>query len=92
MSFAPDSEDVERIDRVLSTWRQGDVALDEQAFVHLGKSDQPLTEACARVARSRLASWIGRWRRRPLKSGGERAGAVSLGMRFDSHGRGTSWS
>lgn len=42
-----DSSAAQRIDAALHEWRQGDTALDELWFVHVGDPDQPLTEAAA---------------------------------------------
>jgi len=38
---------VKRVDAALEPWRQGDVALDEDWFVHVGDPGEPLTEAAA---------------------------------------------
>ena len=39
------SPEARRIDDALGAWRQGDVALDEIGFVHLGDPAEPLTES-----------------------------------------------
>src|SRR5258708_7791587 len=36
-----------RIDRALQAWRQGDLALEEEWFVHVGDPAEPLTEVAA---------------------------------------------
>ncbi len=43
----PGSDEAKRIDSALSEWRQGDLALDESWFVHVGDPSLPLSEACA---------------------------------------------
>lgn len=48
-TLAPDSDEVKRIDAALQEWRQGDIALDESWFVHVGDPSVPLTEAAAQV-------------------------------------------
>lgn len=45
--FAPDSDQVSRIDEKLRGWRQGDLALEETWFVHVGNGENPLTDAAA---------------------------------------------
>lgn len=42
---APDSDDAKRIDAALRKWRQGDLALDETWFVHVGDPSAALSEA-----------------------------------------------
>lgn len=44
---AVDPKVVRRIDAALEAWRQGDVTLDEDWFVHVGDPREPLTEAAA---------------------------------------------
>ncbi len=46
-TLAPDSAEVRGIDAALQEWRQGDLALDEQWFIHIGDPAEPLTEASA---------------------------------------------
>lgn len=46
-TLAPDSTEVAEIDAALKEWRQGDLALDELWFVHIGDPAEPLTEASA---------------------------------------------
>lgn len=43
MPLAPDSPEVARIDSALAEWRQGDLALEEQWFVHAADGSLPLT-------------------------------------------------
>ncbi len=43
--LAADSSEVQRIDAALKAWRQGDLALEEKWFVHLGDPVEPLSEA-----------------------------------------------
>jgi hypothetical protein len=45
--LAPDSPEVTGIDAALNEWRQGDLALDESWFVHVGDPAEPLTDASA---------------------------------------------
>lgn len=45
--LAPDSDEAKRIDAALKEWRQGDVALDESWFIHVGDPAAPLSEAAA---------------------------------------------
>lgn len=45
--LAPDTEEVLRIDELLREWRQGDLALEESWFVHVGDGAAPLSEAAA---------------------------------------------
>lgn len=40
-----DSAPATEIDAAISTWRQGDLALDERWFIHVGDPSSPLTEA-----------------------------------------------
>jgi hypothetical protein len=47
--FAPDPGSVQRIDAALAEWRQGDVALEEQWFAHVGDPSEPLTVAASEV-------------------------------------------
>lgn len=44
---APDSDEAKRIDGALGAWRQGDLALDELWFVHVGDADVALSDAAA---------------------------------------------
>lgn len=46
-TLAPDSDEAKRIDAALGAWRQGDLALEESWFVHMGDSALPLTGASA---------------------------------------------
>lgn len=51
-----DSAPATGIDAALQLWRQGDLALDERWFVHIGDSSEPLTDASAEaVERGLLA-------------------------------------
>lgn len=45
--LAPDSDEAKRIDAALHEWRQGDLALEESWFVHVGDGAAPLSEAAA---------------------------------------------
>ena len=45
--IAPGSDAAKRIDAALQTWWQGDLALDEDWFVHVADPSAPLTEAAA---------------------------------------------
>jgi hypothetical protein len=47
VTLAPDSDEAKRIDATLHEWRQGDLALDESWFVHVGDGSLPLSEAAA---------------------------------------------
>jgi len=47
--LAPDSDDARRIDDALAHWRQGDFALAECWFVHVGDPAAPLTKAAAQT-------------------------------------------
>lgn len=49
-AIAPDSDDAKQIDAALQEWRQGDLALDESWFVHVGDSARPLTDAAPEAA------------------------------------------
>ena len=44
-TLAPHSEEAKRIDSSLREWRQGDLALEESWFVHVGDGAVPLSEA-----------------------------------------------
>lgn len=44
---APDSNEAKRIDAALGAWRQGDLALDELWFVHVGDAGVALSDAAA---------------------------------------------
>lgn len=46
-TLASDSDESKRIDAALKEWRQGDVALDEPWFVHVGDPAAPLSDAAA---------------------------------------------
>jgi hypothetical protein len=48
-TLAPDSDEAKRIDASLQEWRQGDLALDESWFVHVGDGALPLSEAAAQA-------------------------------------------
>lgn len=48
-TLAPDSYEAKRIDASLQEWRQGDLALDESWFVHVGDGALPLSEAAAQA-------------------------------------------
>jgi hypothetical protein len=48
-TLAPDSDEAKRIDLALKEWRQGDLALDESWFVHVGDASAPLSEAAAQA-------------------------------------------
>jgi hypothetical protein len=48
-TLAPDSEEAKRIDASLGEWRQGDLALEESWFVHVGDGALPLSEAAAQA-------------------------------------------
>ncbi len=47
MGVPPDREATNAIDLALSVWRQGDLALDETWFMHIGDPGTPLTPAAA---------------------------------------------
>lgn len=49
-TLAPDSDETKRIDAALREWRQGDLALEEFWFVHVGDGAAPLTAAAAEAA------------------------------------------
>ena len=46
-ALGPDSDEAKRIDAALQEWRQGDLALQESWFVHVGDTAAPLTDAAA---------------------------------------------
>jgi hypothetical protein len=46
-TLAPDSDKAKRIDASLRKWRQGDLALEESWFVHVGDGAEPLSAAAA---------------------------------------------
>jgi len=46
-TLAPNPDEAKRIDLALKEWRQGDLALDERWFVHVGDASAPLTETAA---------------------------------------------
>jgi hypothetical protein len=52
-TLAPDSEEAKRIDAALSEWLQGDLALDEKWFVHVGDPATALSDAAATGRRRR---------------------------------------
>jgi hypothetical protein len=45
--LAPDSQEIDRIDAALSEWRQGDVAAEEDWFIHAADPNLPLTPESA---------------------------------------------
>ncbi|MDA8217201.1 MAG: hypothetical protein M0Z94_06230 [Dehalococcoidales bacterium] len=45
-----DSEEAGQIDQALAAWCQGDLALEERWFVHVGDPARPLTEATAELS------------------------------------------
>lgn len=45
MTLAPDSAEAKRINASLQEWRQGDLALEESWFVHVGNGSLPLSDA-----------------------------------------------
>lgn len=45
----PESDEAKRIDAALGAWRQGDLALGETWFVHVGDPAVPLSEAAAQA-------------------------------------------
>lgn len=47
--LAPDSDAAKQIDAALREWRQGDLALEESWFVHVGDGSAPLSEAAAQA-------------------------------------------
>ncbi|MBI2220142.1 MAG: hypothetical protein HYU53_02925 [Acidobacteria bacterium] len=49
-TLSPDSDEAKRIDAALQDWRQGDLALEESWFVHVGDPGAPLTDAAAEAA------------------------------------------
>lgn len=49
-TLAPDSAEAKAIDASLSQWRQGDLALEERWFIHVGDASQPLTVAASEAA------------------------------------------
>ena len=53
-SLAPDSAEVKGIDAALQEWRQGDLALGEHWFIHVGDPAEPLTGASAEAGDERL--------------------------------------
>lgn len=46
-TIAPDSDEAKQVDAALQSWRQGDLALDERWFTHVGDPAAPLSEAAA---------------------------------------------
>ncbi len=48
-TLAPDSEEATQIDAAIKEWRQGDLALDETWFVHVGDATAPLSKAAAQA-------------------------------------------
>ena len=52
--LAPASDEAKRIDAALNEWRQGDLALGEHWFVHVGDPAEPLTDAAAQSAEGGL--------------------------------------
>jgi hypothetical protein len=53
-SLAPASDEAKRIDAAMNEWRQGDFALGEQWFVHVGDPAEPLTDAAAQAGEGGL--------------------------------------
>ena len=49
-TLAPDCDEAKQIDAALQAWRQGDIALDESWFVHVGDRARPLTPAASEAA------------------------------------------
>lgn len=45
--LTPDSDEAKQIDESLREWRQGDLALEESWFVHVGDGAAPLSDAAA---------------------------------------------
>jgi hypothetical protein len=52
--LGPASEEAKRIDAALHEWRQGDLALGERWFVHVGDPAEPLTDAATEAAEGGL--------------------------------------
>jgi hypothetical protein len=48
--LAADSAEVMRIDAVLGEWRQGDLALEEHWFIHVGDPEEALTNVAAEAS------------------------------------------
>ncbi len=48
--LSEDSDEARQIDQALGVWRQGDLALEEKWFVHVGDPAKPLTRASADLA------------------------------------------
>lgn len=46
-TLLPDSAEARAIDSTMKEWRQGDLALEERWFVHVGDPTEPLTDAAA---------------------------------------------
>ena len=64
-TLAPDSAEAKAIDASLSQWRQGDLALEERWFIHVGHASQPLTVASSEAAKTGPAphsDWPGSFR------------------------------
>lgn len=53
-TLAPDSAEVRGIDSALQEWRQGDLALDEKWFIHVGDPAVPLTDVSAEASETGL--------------------------------------
>jgi hypothetical protein len=48
-TLAPGSDEAKKIDAALTDWRQGDLALEEPWFVHVGDPSAPLSEVAAQA-------------------------------------------
>lgn len=53
-ALGPDSDEAKRIDAALQQWRQGDLALEESWFVHVGDPRVPLTDATAEASEGEI--------------------------------------
>lgn len=53
-ALGPDSDEAKRIDTALAQWRQGDLALEESWFVHVGDPRVPLTGAAAEASEGEI--------------------------------------
>lgn len=65
-SIKEGSPEAQRIDLLLSVWRQGDVSLGSFDFFHAGDTSKPLTEQCATLGSfwNRIFAWSFRRTRR----------------------------
>jgi len=63
-TLAPDSDDAKRIDAALKAWRQGDLALEESWFVHVGDPAAPLSETAAEPRGRTPSTYVGDGRAR----------------------------